>query len=49
MPSCETENRASPTLSTPIFSANGTGSPVVFIAFASKGWATSVRSRTNRR
>ncbi len=38
-----------PTLSVPTCSASGTGSPVVFKAFASKGWATSVLSRTKRR
>jgi hypothetical protein len=36
-------------LSVPIFSASGTASPVIFSAEASKGWATSVRSRTKRR
>jgi hypothetical protein len=49
VPSRDTENRARPTASVPIFSASGTGSPVVLIAFTSNGCATSVRSRTKSR
>jgi hypothetical protein len=49
MPSRETEKVARPTLSVPICSASGIGSPFVLSAPASNGWATSVRSRRKSR
>jgi hypothetical protein len=45
----DAENLARPVAIAPTRSAMGMGSPVVFIALASKGCATSVLSRTKRR